>query len=639
MATRGHRKTSGIDWTLGRVSLIVIAALVHALGVGFALHLLHSGVEEANPVSPLVHWLRDSLLAAPASLTALLAAYLLTVRVAAWAGLSSRSGIARATWALVAAVLYALFSVPGNALHGGLFGAHHEGMSFIAHAARDGGVTLLSSFALLMTGVACERRLRAVVRRSRVRGFTRARAGVVLVTASTIAVAVVLTGPKGFEQGISSALTSSGICPTDSRTVVYDLSAFETVIPLNGWGDKLPDGLMYGLKNADARVGKADILKNPSLTQPLTIRANVGDCVKIRLRNDIAGRRVGIHAGGGLVRYDPEDSDGARVGKNPNTTLPTDGTREFTWYADHTGQAPITDIANVDGADPKEPTVQRGLYGALIVHPKGTTWHNATTGENLLAADSASAFHAVETALFADVRDSAGDDFRSFAMVMLDENEGVVDRDGKAPTFPTTGLEDSTFGINYRSEPLRNRLRAILEHRGTVTPENPNGRQEGRRPAHRQGDRSQRPLLRRLRARPRQDGRRPGRQVPRRGVPPAVVGLRRRGQADAHDRRDPEGRGRGRGRRHVHADLAQPDDRADPLRRRPRRRADGAGGLDGGPPGRRRRERGRPERGRGRVQGRRQRQVRVPLRRRQPAADERRRLGPDRAGDGCGPGG
>ena len=638
MATRGHRKTSSIDWTLWRASLIGVAALVHALGVGLALHLLHSGVEEAEPVSPLVHWLRDSLLATPASLTALLAAYLLTVRVAAWAGLSSRSGIARATWALAAAVLYALFSVPGNALHGGLFGAHHEGMSFIAHAARDGGVTLLSSFALLMAGVACERRLRAVVRRlPRPAASPRARAGVVLATASTIAVAVVLTGPKGFEQGISSALTSSGICPADSRTVVYDLSAFETVIPLNGWGDKLPDGLMYGLKNADARVGKADILKNPSLTQPLTIRANVGDCIKIRLRNDIAGRRVGIHAGGGLVRYDPEDSDGARVGKNPNTTLPTDGTREFTWYADHTGQAAITDIANVDGADPKEPTVQRGLYGALIVHPKGTTWHNATTGENLLAADSDSSFHAVETrALRRRARR------RRRRLPLLRDGDARRERGRGRPRRQGADVPDHRArGLDVRHQlPLRAAAQppardpGAPRHRDAREPQRP---QEGRRPAHRASviDPNDHfcdgyvPDLDKV-----VDD--PGAKCLVGGVPSAVVGLRRRGQADPHDRRDPEGRGRGRGRRHVQADLAQPDDRADPLRRRPRRRADGAGGPDAGPPGRRRRERGRPERGRGRVQGRRQRQVRVPLRRRQPAADERRRLRPDRAADGCG---
>src|SRR3954471_4810874 len=473
-----------IDWTPQRVCVLTTAALVHALGVGLVLHLLHSGVKEADPVSPLVHWLRDSLLAAPASLTALSGASLAACCIAAWAGLPSRSGLARGTWVLVSATSYALISVPGNALHAGLFGAHHEGMSFIAHAARDGGVTLLSSFALLLAGVACENRLRAVARRRRRRARAsegvawRARAGVVLAIAATVALGVVLTGPKGFEQGVSSALTPSGICPADSRTVVYDLAAFETVIPLNGWGDKLPDGLMYGLKNADARVGETDILKNPNRTQPLTIRANVGDCIKVRLRNDIGGRRGGIHARGGLVRYDPEDSDGARVGKNPNTTLAPDDSREFTWYADHTGQAAITDIANLDGADPKAPTVQRGLYGALIVHPKGSTWHNAETGRNLLAADPDGSYHAVESALFADVRDPAGDDFRSFAIVMLDENEGVVDADGKAPTFPTTGLEDSTFGINYRSEPLRNRMRAILDHRGTVTPENPTGRKK-----------------------------------------------------------------------------------------------------------------------------------------------------------------
>src|SRR5919205_3327310 len=53
-------------------------------------------------------------------------------------------------------------------------------------------------------------------------------------------------------------------------------------------------------------------------------------------------------------------------------------------------------------------------------------------------------------------------------MVVMDENEDVKDRDGNAPVFPTTGIEDSQFGINYRSEPLRNRLRAVLEHRGAA---------------------------------------------------------------------------------------------------------------------------------------------------------------------------
>ena len=325
-----------------------------------------------------------------------------------------------------------------------------------------------------------------------------------------------------------------------------------------------------------------------------------------------------------------------RVGKNPNTTLPTDGTREFTWYADHTGQAAITDIANVDGADPKEPTVQRGLYGALIVHPKGTTWHNAKTGDNLLAADSGSSFHAVESALFADVRDGNGDDFRSFAMVMLDENEGVVDRDGKAPTFPTTGLEDSTFGINYRSEPLRNRLRAILEHRGTVTPENPNGRRKAIvLPTGRVIDPNDHFC----------DGYVP--DLDKVVDDPGAKCLSEESHLQSWVFGDESklthtideiqkvvvaGAGGGTFKLTWRSQTTAPI----PYDAGPAAVQTALEGLTTGPPGRRRRERGRPERGRGRVQGGRQRQVRVPLRRRQPAADERRRLRPDRAAGGCG---
>jgi manganese oxidase len=80
----------------------------------------------------------------------------------------------------------------------------------------------------------------------------------------------------------------------------------------------------------------------------------------------------------------------------------------------------------------------------------------------------------VQTDVNADIHAGSAS-HRSFVMMIMDEIEGVVDREGEEPTFPTTGLEDSTFGINYRSEPLRNRLRAIMEHRGTVTPENPDG--------------------------------------------------------------------------------------------------------------------------------------------------------------------
>ncbi len=269
--------------------------------------------------------------------------------------------------------------------------------------------------------------------------------------------------------GVAQAASSGGVCPAGARTVTYDIAAFSLAIPLNGWGDTMPDGAVYALKGSDARVGKSQITANPNLSEPLVIRANVGDCIKVSLRNDL-DHRVGLHADG-LVQFDPESSDGARVGRNPDTTVAPGGSTTYTWYADKQGEAPISDLANIDAADPGHTSVQDGLYGAVVVHPKDSVWSNPTTGANLLDPVTG---RVVESRASADVATPTGA-LRSFAMVLMDENEDVKDRNGREPTFPTTGLPDSTFGINYRSEPLRNRLRAILEHRGTKTPENPSG--------------------------------------------------------------------------------------------------------------------------------------------------------------------
>jgi len=185
----------------------------------------------------------------------------------------------------------------------------------------------------------------------------------------------------GLTSGFLSPATGAtgGVCPPGARAITYDVAAVETVIPLNGWGDHIPDGLVYGLKGADARIGKAQILENPQLTQPFVVRANVGDCITVNLRNDIAGRRVGMHVDG-LVQADPKDSDGTRVGFNPDSTAGPQGALDsqvsYTWYADKVGQSALVDAANLDGAASDHTSIQRDLYGALIVHPRtppGTT--------------------------------------------------------------------------------------------------------------------------------------------------------------------------------------------------------------------------------------------------------------------------
>jgi hypothetical protein len=456
--------------------LVVAVALVLAYGVGLVLHLAHAGAHEGHAIDPTLHWLRDSSLAVPASLLAVALSTFVVRRLVRSAGWSPSGLPAIALWVLAGATAYAVLSVPGIHLHQVLFAAEHD-EPFAAHAVRDGSLVLAAATNVLaliavLQGIA-GRLLAPVAGGARVAlGWFGALVGprkALVGAAAAMPAAAVAFAASGVVAGNVAAI-GGGVCPAGARDVVYDLSAFQTVIPLNGWGDKLPDGLMYALKNPDARVGKQQILANANLTQPLTIRANVGDCVTIRLKNDIVGRRVGIHTGG-LVRQDVKglggaDGDGAYVGNNADSTLGFGAEREYRWYADRVGESAITDVANLDGANPSATTIQRGLYGALVVHPKGSTWRNPKTGNDLLATDPDGSRHAVETALFADIEVPNAAPLRSYAMVFMDENEGVVDRDGQTPFFPTSGQEDSTFGINYRSEPLRNRVRAVLEHRG-----------------------------------------------------------------------------------------------------------------------------------------------------------------------------
>ena len=471
---------------LTRRPLLILVLWLTGTGVAWQ-QLLHARLEgtEAGEPPLLLHWLRDSAPALPAVLLAVLVGVGLAVRLLqrwpAATPTAHRAAVATAA-GLAAAVALSL----GSPVHAWLFGgaAHrHDELPLSLHLLRDGllglPVTLLVARALL-------------ARAPRRRRAGSARRGV-----ARLAVTAFALGSLALLTPTVPAAAAAGPCPAGARPITYDLASFQNVIPLNGWGDRIPDGLQYGLTNDDARVGEADIKANPNLSQPLVVRADVGDCITVRLRNDIAGRRVGLHPDG-LVQFDPKTSDGARVGANPDTTVPTGGETTYTWYADHVGEAPLVDLANLDdstpgkvadggpdggtdvgtaGGDPADAagargsTLQLGLYGGIVVHPKGSTWHDPRTGANLLSPSGV----ALQTEVFADIHSASAPSSRSFAMIFMDETEDVVNRDGRLPTFPSTGLPDSTFGINYRSEPLRNRLRAILEHRGTVAPENPSG--------------------------------------------------------------------------------------------------------------------------------------------------------------------
>jgi hypothetical protein len=119
-----------------------------AIGV---LQQAHAGLDEHLELSPLVHLLRDAALAVPAAAIAIVLASILVA--GRWVARAARppSAVDRLLWVLVAAAIFAVLSVPGNELHGTLFGAEdEEELSWLADLALDAGIALIGALLALV---------------------------------------------------------------------------------------------------------------------------------------------------------------------------------------------------------------------------------------------------------------------------------------------------------------------------------------------------------------------------------------------------------------------------------------------------------------------------------------------------------
>ena len=134
--------------------------------------------------------------------------------------------------------------------------------------------------------------------------------------------------------GVEPVSMTGGLCPKTAPVRNYDVSAINVEITLNQWLDYYP-GYMYALtenidkvraeeaKNAEAREEEGH--HNPGgvingiqdqWIQPLVIRGNQGDCVKITLRNKLEfGEEVSLHING-------SDMVMSKTGQPATTTNP-----------------------------------------------------------------------------------------------------------------------------------------------------------------------------------------------------------------------------------------------------------------------------------------------------------------------------
>ncbi|MGG1247906.1 multicopper oxidase domain-containing protein [Bacillus spizizenii] len=237
----------------------------------------------------------------------------------------------------------------------------------------------------------------------------------------------------------------------------YHVVAIPIRIVMNKYGDHDPNGMMYVLKENEEKV-KRCVAKNPfmpvDLVEPLTIRANVGDEVEILFENQLPFN-TSMHIQS--AEYNVQTSDGAFVGCNKDSTAPPcppGGIQVYHWEVFEEGIHIFTDLGNPLSSELGSNI--HGLFGSLIVEAAGSWWTDPITGEP------------INSGVSADIHHPFLPSFRELAWFFHDETE-VKNLAGQTPIGPHTLQPESTFPINYRSEPHRNRVNLV--HHGVVCPD------------------------------------------------------------------------------------------------------------------------------------------------------------------------
>lgn len=181
---------------------------------------------------------------------------------------------------------------------------------------------------------------------------------------------------------------------------------------------------------------------------PLTLRANVGDCIKVKLTNKLKNSRASFSALS--LAFDPKDSLGANVGNNPgDQTIAPGESRVYTYYADpFIGEIAslVWDWGNVM-LNPRN-----GLFGAIIIGPKGSKYRDPKTGADISNKNSWIADVIVDRTIPGNEHRR---NYRDAALFFQDE-DNIIGTSFMPYVQNTAGLT----GVNYRSEPYKSREEA-----------------------------------------------------------------------------------------------------------------------------------------------------------------------------------
>ena len=241
--------------------------------------------------------------------------------------------------------------------------------------------------------------------------------------ARTLLPAVTVPAPTGEPPPLR--VETGDVCPPGVPTRNFDIVAMETDIVYNEGGYHDPYGLIYALASDEA-----DIRSGAKLPEPLTIRANEGECIGVTLENKLttafldhdgvadgdpilptesptgtpAGLRVSLHPS--IVQYDVRFSDGATIGFNLDQTVGPGEVIHYEWYADPVSPGEIGPVNLLDFGDVRGHR-HHGLFAGLIIEPADASYHDPITGAQ------------IESGIAADIRTAAGN-FREFPVYFQD---------------------------------------------------------------------------------------------------------------------------------------------------------------------------------------------------------------------------
>jgi manganese oxidase len=217
------------------------------------------------------------------------------------------------------------------------------------------------------------------------------------------------------------------LCPEDSPKKHFEVLALEAALPM--------------LNNDMGKIfvlakDKAALLAGATRPEPLVLHVNVEDCITMVLSNETSVE-LGLFIDG--LAYDPQTS-GLQVGRNKGQLTPAGETQTYTYYASSELGETVALIR--DGADPLN-SPRLGLYGAIVVGEKGTTYSHPVSGEDM----------ALKASWRVDAQPPNGPSYRDFSLFIQDEDQVI----GTA-VMPYTEQVEGVLGLNYQLEPLAKRL-------------------------------------------------------------------------------------------------------------------------------------------------------------------------------------